>query len=275
MILALVAWAWAVPAWAETTFISSYHWASNDPLIGGLSGIAVAPDGQAFIAVSDRSFFVTGQFARADGIITGITDIQVIPITGTGAQRDSEGIAIGNAGDVFVSYEGVHGLRHFATLDTQSAALPAVPAFAAMQRNSSLEALAIDANGVLYTLPERSGRATRPFPVYRYSNGVWDQPFTIPRRGAFLVSGADVGPDGLLYILERDFTGIGFRSRVRRFDLRGQTEETLLETGTFTHDNLEGISVWTDALGLRITLVSDDNFRKFQRTEIVEYRIND
>ncbi|SFR51451.1 hypothetical protein SAMN04488005_2437 [Yoonia tamlensis] len=275
MILALVVWALAVPARAETTFIGSYIWASDDARIGGLSGIAVAQDGQAFTAVSDRSFFVTGQFARTDGIISAITDIQVIPITGTGAQGDSEGIAIASTGDVFISFEGVHGLRHFATLDTQSTALPAAPAFATMQRNSSLEALAIDANGVLYTLPERSGRATRPFPVYRYANGVWDQPFTIPRRGAFLVAGADIGPDALLYVLERDFTGFGFRSRVRRFDLQGQREETLLETGTFTHDNLEGISVWNDGVGLRITLVSDDNFRRFQRTEIVEYRISD
>ncbi len=81
--------------------------------------------------------------------------------------------------------------------------------------------------------------------------------------GPFLIVGADIGPDGRLYMLERDFAGIGFRSRIRRFDLDGGNEETMLETGLRTHDNLEGISVWQDAQGLRLTLISDDNFRVF------------
>jgi hypothetical protein len=149
------------------------------------------------------------------------------------------------------------------------------PAFVPLQNNASLEALAVDADGELYTIPERSGLATLPFPVYRLKDGVWDQPFDIPRRGAFLISGADIGPDGRLYVVERDFLGIGFRSRVRRFDLTGGNEELLLETSVRQHDNLEGISVWQDDTGLRLTLISDDNYRAFQRTEIVEYRLTD
>jgi hypothetical protein len=144
-----------------------------------------------------------------------------------------------------------------------------------MQTNASLEALAIDSDGTLYTIPERSGGATQPFPVFRLRNGIWDQPFSIPRRGAFLVTGADIGPDGQLYVLERDFLGIGFRSRVRRFDLTGGNEQILLETRLRQHDNLEGISIWQDDQGVRMTLISDDNYRAFQRTEIVEYRLTD
>jgi hypothetical protein len=78
-------------------------------------------------------------------------------------------------------------------------------------------------------------------------------PFTIERRGEFLPVGADFGPDGLFYLLERRFLGIfGLQSRVRRFAIDGDTigaEETLLETRPWTHDNLEGISVWRDADG--------------------------
>jgi len=83
------------------------------------------------------------------------------------------------------------------------------------------------------------------------------------------------GPDGQLYVLERDFLGIGFRSRVRRFDLTGGNEQILLETRLRQHDNLEGISIWQDDQGVRMTLISDDNYRAFQRTEIVEYRLTD
>ena len=112
--------------------------------------------------------------------------------------------------------------------------------------------------------------------MYRFLSGAWDIPFSIPRRGTHLVVGADVGPDNRLYVLERNFTGIGFQSRVRRFNMDGSGEETLLDTANGTHDNLEGISVWRDATGaLRITMISDDNFRFFQKTEIVEYQISD
>jgi hypothetical protein len=68
---------------------------------------------------------------------------------------------------------------------------------------------------------------------------------------------------------------VGFRNRVRRFALDGTGEEVVLETRVLTYDNLEGISVWQDVQGLRMTLISDDNFRSFQRTEIVEYRLTD
>jgi hypothetical protein len=275
LICAFAATIWAGFATAETTFIGAYHWFSDDPRFGGLSALSLSRDGQEFTAVSDRSFFVTGHLERVDGVISSIGTVEIIPMTDTGLQGDSEGIAIAQSGTIYISYEGVHGLREFSGVGSASTALPNADAFANMQNNSSLEALAIGPDGALYTIPERSGRATRPFPVYRFKGGTWDQPFAIPRSGAFLVVGADIGPDGRFYVLERDFAGFGFRSRVRRFDLLGQNEEVLLETGTLKHDNLEGISVWDDGVGLRITMVSDDNFRLFQRTEIVEYRISD
>ena len=233
----------------------------------------LSPDGRQLTAISDRGAIITSRITRENGQINAIDNVELRKITGTGDQVDSEGLAIDTNGILFISFEGVHGIRQFS--DATSHALPPHPDFATMQNNSSLEALAIDNQGTLYTIPERSGRATRPFPIYRFADGAWTQPFDIPRRGAFLIVGADFGPDGLFYILERDFTGVGFRSRVRRFDLNNSTEETLLETATLTHDNLEGISIWHDGETLRLTMISDDNFKFFQRTEIVEYRIDD
>jgi len=83
-----------------------------------------------------------------------------------------------------------------------------------------------------------------------------------------------LAPDGQFYLLERDFTGLGFRTRIRQFDADFTNETVLLETGNARHDNLEGISAWRDDSGsIRLTLVSDDNFLFLQRTEIVEYRV--
>ena len=91
--------------------------------------------------------------------------------------------------------------------------------------------------------------------------------------------GADFGPDGWFYLLERDFRGIlGFAARVRRMKLteNGPTdEEILLTTRPLQYDNLEGISVWQDGRGIRLTMISDDNFLFVQRTELVEYRLRD
>ncbi|KQB95346.1 cobalamin/Fe3+-siderophores ABC transporter ATPase [Loktanella sp. 1ANDIMAR09] len=271
----------ALPAYAEITYLGSYDWRVSDRLFGGFSAIEVTTDGMGFVALTDRGSIARGTFTRDGDTITSIALGALRRLLGpTRAPladdlSDSEGLAIGPDGTFYISFEGADGVRSFAGLDRPGSELVAARDFQAFQPNAGLEALAIGPDGALYTLPERSGLATRPFPVFRLKDGVWDQPFEITRAGHFLPVGADVGPDGRLYMLERDFTGIGFRSRIRRFDLDGRNEKTILETGLRTHDNLEGISVWQDAQGLRITLISDDNFRMFQRTEIVEYRLTE
>ncbi|MFU8824236.1 MAG: esterase-like activity of phytase family protein [Yoonia sp.] len=271
----------ALPARSEEEFIGAYYWALDDPRFGGFSGIEVTDDGDSFVAINDRAMFITGQFERTDGQITSIIAGPMVPMTGPGGraltrpESDSEGIAIAPDGTIYVSFEWMHGIRRFDAVGQPGSELMTTSDFDSLQNNASLEALAIGEDGALYTIPERSGAATLPFPVYRLKDGIWNQPFSIPRRGAFLVAGADIGPDEMLYVLERDFVGIGFRSRVRRFDMTGGSEQVLLETAIRQHDNLEGISVWEDEQGLRLTMISDDNFGFFQRTEVVEYRLTD
>src|SRR5690606_38058901 len=116
------------------------------------------------------------------------------------------------------SLEGEARVLAYNRLGGPARNLPSHKDFAKMQGNSSLEALAIDKRGWLYTLPERSGREDRPFPVYVFNGKSWSKPYALPREGRFLPVGADFGPDGRFYLLERDFRGIaGFASRVRAF----------------------------------------------------------
>lgn len=272
----------AWPVCAETALLGTYVWSEPRADFGGFSAIDVAPDGLSVTVLSDRGLIAAAQLTRdAQGRITGAAITEAVPFLNDQGgvmpehRVDAEGLAVSPDGTLFISFEGDVRVRQQNGLHGDPSLLPRHPDFAAMQHNAALEALAIDAAGTLYAIPERSGRADQPFPVYRLRGDVWDIAFSLPRRGAFLVAGADIGPDGMLYVLERDFTGIGFRSRVRRFDLTGGSEQDLLQTGTGTHDNLEGISVWDDGVGLRLTLIADDNFRFFQRTEIVEYRVTD
>jgi hypothetical protein len=268
-------------------FAGSFDWQMADPRFGGLSSIEMADDGLCFTAMSDRGTLITGRLARdAAGAITAVTDTTILSLKGArdapldSALNDTEGLAVAGDGTVFVSLEGPARVLRYDRADGPAANLPTPDAFRAMQRNSALEALAIDAQGWLYTLPERSGTLDGPFPVYRFRDGAWDQPFSLPRDGLYLAVAADVGPDGRLYLLERQFHGLlGFQSRVRRFVVTGDTVgagEVVLETATGQHGNQEGLSVWRDAAGsLRLTMVSDDNFRFFLRTSLVEYRIPD
>lgn len=266
-------------------YISSYTWAAPTMEYGGFSGIEVSHDGNHFTVIGDKGIIVTGDFQRKEGRISGIgatlfhlknpdnKDLSTF-------NSDAEGLAIRADGRIYISFERYHRIWTYRDPDKEAAWMPRHRDFQGFQGNFALEALAIDAKGNLYTTPEQSGDMTKPFPVYRYKDGAWAIPFSISRIGRFSPVGADFGPDGKLYLLERYLGSLfGFQTRVRRFTVNGDTlreEQILLETPAGTHDNLEGIAVWRDMQGnIRLTMVSDNNFIVFQRTEFVEYRIKE
>ena len=255
-------------------------------LFGGFSALHLAADGSDFIALSDHGAFVTGRFDRdAMGRIVSIHTNSMTPLLDVAGQplgekmTDSEGLTFDADGTVYVSFEGPARVQRYASLGSAATLLPSPPAFAKLPRNRALEALALAPDGTLYTVPEISDALDRPFPVFRFRQGAWDQPFTLPRRDHFLISDATFGPDGRFYILEREFRGFGgFATRIRRFQLTdaGAVQETtVLRTEPGTHDNLEGLVVWRDSIGLRATMVSDDNYLALFRSQIVEYRLPD
>lgn len=267
-------------------FVGSYVWSMDDPLFGGFSGIEISPDGTRFVALSDRGSWTRGVIQRdAAGRITGIEAPAPEKLKARGAaplkdyRADSEGLAMAGDGTLYVSFERIARILRYAAFGSSAENLPSPGEFRGLPLNASLEALAIDGQGRLYTLPEDTPRGTGPFPVFRYdpADG-WTVPFQLPRDGGFLPVGADFGPDGRLYILERQFLGFGgFASRVRVVDPGAAglaVTETVLETAPGLHGNLEGLSVWQQADGaIRLTMIADDNFEFFLSTEIAEYRL--
>ncbi|MCK0168803.1 esterase-like activity of phytase family protein [Jannaschia sp. S6380] len=263
-------------------FLGNHVWEPGFAGAGGYSALWLAPDGADMVVLSDRGGWVRGRLARdADGVVREVEVEErghLLRSTGEaleGRESDAEAIArVG--GDFFVAFEGTHRVMRHDGIGAVPDRMALPDGFAGLQGNSGLEALAADAGGALYAIPERSGELDRPFPVYRYMNGEWTVPFGLRRDGRFLVAGADIGPDGRLYLLERDFLLLGFRSRVRSFDLQGGDERLEFESAVGRHDNLEGIAVWRDGEGrLRATMVSDDNQRPLvQRTEFVDYLLD-
>lgn len=242
---------------------------------GGYSGIEMSPDGLSAEVVSDRGWLFKLDISRdAAQRVVAVEPTQLhwpIPL------GDLEGLAAVDSQLRFVSTEGpaivsrIDGFR--------MSCLPIHQDFLDFGSNRALEALAIDTEERLYTLPERPARdADTALSVYRYDNGTWRVIMEIPFDGVYLATGADIGDDGLFYLLERAVTPVGFRSRVRRFDPNNpaRAAETLLETAAGRFDNLEGISIWTDKAGItRLTLISDDNFISPQQSQLVEFQLTE
>ena len=273
----------AAPVWAQPVLVEdgNIRLNSSDSNFGGLSGLSVTDDGLHFVAISDRGHFVTGDIIRDGGRLAEAVITAVLPINDSkgnpldGRNIDAEGLAVLSDGSLLISFESNSRVMRHADLTSAPTFLPSTEAFGTLQSNSGLEALAVDAAGVVFAIPERSGALDRPFPVYRLIDGIWDERITVPRRGDYLVTGADID-EQFLYVLERYYKPLGgFQTRVRRFEIAGDVlvdEQVLLESRLGQYDNMEGIDVWHDAAGqTRIVLISDDNFRFYQRNQMVEF----
>ncbi len=277
----------ALPARAEAVpvldYLGTYVWTDDDPNFGGFSGFDLAADGATFVMVSDRGSLVTGTLIRnAQGLISGTTVAYrgpLVPERGARTGRkvgDSEGLALEDSGAFYVSFEGRARVVRYERPGEPGDLIEGPREFSGFPANEGLEALALDPDGTLYTMPEHAMLRGPFFPLYRYRQGIWDQPFKLPAVESFVPVGADVGPDGQLYVLERDFLGVrGFVSRLIRLDpAAGWVAQELMRTEPGTHDNLESISVWRDSAGtIRLTMISDDNFSFLQQTQLVEYRL--
>ena len=141
------------------------------------------------------------------------------------------------------------------------------------RERADAEGLAVAPDGRLYVSFEGHGGGR----VWSWAD-VTAPAEPLPRHDDFRAVAADFGPDGRFYLLERRFRlPLRFATRLRRFRPGDWgAGEVLLQTPLGQHDNLEALSVRRDARGrLRATMVSDDNFLPFQRTEIVEYLLPD
>ena len=270
--IALSLWASTLTAEPKLTLSSEFTFPKK---IGGLSGLEIYGDGTKGVTMSDRGAVYQLDLQRDNNTLK-LVKIWNLPSTPT-MHGDIEGVATLDGKTFAFSFE-VPSRVKILTPDDKITALPNHPQFWGFKTNRQLEALAINSDGVLYTLPENPVKGINAFPLFAYKDDTWDIVAAISKIGRFKMVGADFGPDGLLYLLERAVTPLGFRSRIRRFDLSKTTAdkpllgETLLSTWPSVHDNLEGISLWRDSDGqTRITMVADNNFNAIQTSELVEY----
>lgn len=266
---------------------------------GGISAIRVATDGEQFLALSDRGYWLRGRLQYDGQPPVGVVEAEMAPILGpdarplaTRAWFDTESLAEDGAGAAYVGIERVHRILKFEVgkhgLAARGRPIPMPPEARTLPPNRGLEALVFVPKGMplagtLIAFSESGADEagnSRGFLIGGPSPGL----FAVKRSDDFDLTDAAVSPAGDVLILERRFSLLrGPGMRIRRIplaDIRpGATVDgpALIEADAGDQiDNMEGMSLHRARSGeLVLTLVSDNNFSSLQRTLLLQFTLSE
>jgi hypothetical protein len=264
---------------------------------GGISSIRMEADGQRFLAVTDRGNWLSGRLLYSGTAPAGMADVVIAPILASDGRPittrrwyDSEALTVED-GKAYVALERVHRILWFDYgrdgLLARGQPLRVPPEFKQLPSNKGIEGLVVVPKGMpnagaLLAISERGLDAagnTLGFLVGGPNAGS----FAIVRRDDdFDVTDAALTPRGDLLILERSFSllrGVGMR--IRRIALDSVRPGAVVDgpvvvqaDNGFQIDNMEGLSVHRGPAGETVlTLVSDDNFSRLQRTLLLQFTL--
>jgi hypothetical protein len=264
---------------------------------GGLSALRMAPDGEHFVSLSDKSYWLTGRIVYDQDRPAGIADAEMAPMLGpdghTLAARgwyDTESLAEQDG----VFYVGIERVNRIVRFDfakngvrARAAVVTTPPGIATLPNNKGLEALAFAPRGsklagTLMAFSERGLDAAGNLKAFLIG-GPTPGEFTVKRRDDFDISDCTVLPNGDLLLLERRFSLLrgGIAMRLRRLALADIKPGAVVDGPIlffadmgYQIDNMEGISTHRTAAGdLILTMVSDDNFSFLQRTILLQFKL--
>lgn len=265
---------------------------------GGLSGFVMDPDGERFIAMTDKSMWVSGRIRYRDGAPEGIADGEIAPMLGPDGQTlaarrwyDTEALTR-DGGTLYVGIERVHQVVRFDygkdgfLARGQPIELP--PEIGKLPSNKGIECLAMVPRGMphagtLIAVSERGLDADKNIQAFLIG-GATPGNFSVKRSDDFDITDCTITPGADLIILERRFSWArGVALRMRRVALSGVARGGLADGPVLIEadmgyqiDNMEGIGVHRDAKGeIVLTLVSDDNFSPLQRTIVLQFTMPD
>ncbi len=270
---------------------------SDDEDFGGISGIRMLSDDGDFLAVTDRARWIKGRIVSDGTRPVRLDSVTIAPMLDRGGQLmhagksfDTEALARGKDGEVYVGIERVHRVVRFDFAKHGFAArardVNVPPGMRTLPRNQGIEGLVYvpqdrPLGGSLLAFSERGLDADENIRAF-ILGGQAPGEFSVRRIGDFSIVDAAPVPDGDILILERSFgilRGLGARIRlIRLADIKpGATVDgpVLIEAdGGHQIDNMEGIATERGANGETIiTIVSDDNFIWLQRTLLLRFAL--
>ena len=278
----------------DLEFRGGLELSSRHPAFGGISAIHVEPDGNRFIAITDRGSWLRGRIVYRDGKPAGIADAEMAPILGADGQPlaargwyDVESLAERDG----VLYIGIERAEQIARFDYRRDGVRArgqtvdVPAdFKTFTFNKSLECLAAPQGalaGRLIVVTEHSLDSAGNLRSFVLGADQVTR-FGVRRSDDFDVSDCTVlSQDELLLLERRASPARGIAIRIRRIPIADIKEGAVVDGRSmfdadlaFQIDNMEGIGVHRNSAGETIvTLVSDDNFSIIQRNLLLQFSV--
>jgi len=253
---------------------------SEDPDFGGLSAVVI--ESGRLTAVTDRGHWLRARLTGPPALTLEAARLAPLRTAAGralgGAAADAEGLTRAG-GALYVAFERDHRIMRHAGAGQLSAAARAAD-WQGLGDNEGLEALATAPDGALIAIAEGHTDAGSPLWRIRSEGGLAKAHLPAPSRHK--VTGADLGPDGRLYLVLRAYDRVrGVSIRVVRYALDAQGWP---EPGSRTRlaayeeasgiDNMEGIAVTDEAQGRAVLwLISDDNFNARQRTLLMAFAL--
>ncbi len=281
----------------ELEYCGGFEVSSNAEKFGGLSGIEVIEGGAKAILISDKGYFFKLDIGYDDkGCLNKVSNISSVRMKAEDGKylkdkyRDAEAIRFSkDLKSLYVAFEGKHrvdvydlnGLQEAPTnlIDRLSLKLsPPMPA------NGGVESIAVNPNGDILLIAEDK------IAKDDFTNAwLFDDKAKLIKRlkyysdNDFRPTDAVFDSDGKLYVLERYFTPLGkLSARIRLFD----DFSSLLENGEikggriiasldnpYVTDNFEGIDILEKHGRKVLYLISDDNYRPWQKTYLLMFVI--
>lgn len=261
---------------------------SGSRRFGGLSGLLLEPGGDRLLAVSDTGRWVSARIRLDDaGFLVGLDQGQ------TGRLRDGDNrvLASKRAGDaeslarladgtILVAFEQAHRIWRYPAggLDRPAQSFPPPPGLDRLDGNNGLEALTTLPGGRLLALAEDKGDSPG-LRGFLWQDGGWSD-LALARDRSYRPTGATALPSGDVLVLERRFSVLGgLGIKIRRLPLAAiqpgatLTGEVIAQLRPpLVYDNMEGIAARAEpGGGVRIYLVSDDNFNPIQRSVLISF----
>lgn len=266
-------------------FVAGWELRSRDPRFGGISAIALARGG--FVAISD-----SGTAMWFDGRAGKPGKLRLLPLPagpGTSARkadRDSEALATGPDGRMWIAYEGHNGIWRYAPDLRRAQAHRAPPEMRRWTPNSGAEAMVRLDDGRFLIFSEGAGSVARSSDVLLFDRDPTHpaaravrMSYRLPR--GFSVTDAALLGQGRVVTLHRSLSiAGGLVASVGVIDLAAFVPRAVLSPRIIatlrpplTVDNMEAMAVERRGARTYLWIASDDNFSTLQRTLLMQFEL--